>query len=214
MAGSKKKSKKSKKRRTRSDEKKKARKAAAREGRGQEEGRAAKKKAAKKEGRGQEEGPADGKKTALAKKADAKKNADAPKVGPVGRRRGGSRPRPGCRRRSTRRVALRVPGPPRAGRTPPSPQVRSCEATRAALAGPIEAVVAVAAAAQDAVRTVLPLRCQARPRRGNPRRPAGSVTAGEPTRAELYKSAQRLDIPGRSKMTRDELAAAVQAAGG
>jgi hypothetical protein len=30
----------------------------------------------------------------------------------------------------------------------------------------------------------------------------------------LYKSAQRLDIPGRSKMTRDELAAAVQAAGG
>jgi hypothetical protein len=36
----------------------------------------------------------------------------------------------------------------------------------------------------------------------------------EPTRAELYKSAQRLDIPGRSKMTRDELAAAVRAAGG
>ena len=36
----------------------------------------------------------------------------------------------------------------------------------------------------------------------------------QPTRAELYRAAQQLDIPGRSTMTRDELAAAVAAAGG
>jgi hypothetical protein len=30
------------------------------------------------------------------------------------------------------------------------------------------------------------------------------------SRAELYKIAQELDIPGRSKMSRDELAAAVK----
>jgi hypothetical protein len=36
---------------------------------------------------------------------------------------------------------------------------------------------------------------------------------GDASRAELYRIAQRLDIAGRSKMTRDELAAAVGAAG-
>jgi hypothetical protein len=88
------------------------------------------------------------------------------------------------------------------------------QAGQAALAGPIEAVAAVAAAAQDAVRTVLPA---AVPGSAEALATAGaqaSATAGEPTRAELYKAAQRLDIPGRSKMTRDELADAVQAAGG
>jgi hypothetical protein len=34
------------------------------------------------------------------------------------------------------------------------------------------------------------------------------------TRAALYRRAQELDLPGRSTMTRDELAAAVEKAGG
>jgi hypothetical protein len=37
---------------------------------------------------------------------------------------------------------------------------------------------------------------------------------GSMSKADLYRRAQELDIPGRSKMTKDELAAAVAAAGG
>ena len=37
-------------------------------------------------------------------------------------------------------------------------------------------------------------------------------TASEPTKAELEERAKELDIPGRSKMTKDELAEAVAAA--
>jgi hypothetical protein len=50
------------------------------------------------------------------------------------------------------------------------------------------------------------------PRRATtPRTRAASVPAPAPerTRAELYRVAQQLDIPGRSRMTRDELASAV-----
>jgi hypothetical protein len=36
--------------------------------------------------------------------------------------------------------------------------------------------------------------------------------AGGPSKAELYREAQRLDVEGRSKMTKDELAAAISAA--
>lgn len=35
--------------------------------------------------------------------------------------------------------------------------------------------------------------------------------AGEPTRASLYEQARKRDIPGRSKMSKDELARAVDA---
>jgi hypothetical protein len=78
-------------------------------------------------------------------------------------------------------------------------------ATAAALAAPIEAVQAVVAAAQDAVTKAVP----AGP--GAPAPAAAAPDAG-PSRAELYRVAQELDIPGRSKMTKDELAAAVQRA--
>jgi len=41
---------------------------------------------------------------------------------------------------------------------------------------------------------------------------SSSAEPAVPSRAELYRTAQRLEIPGRSKMTRDELAAAVEGA--
>jgi DNA end-binding protein Ku len=37
---------------------------------------------------------------------------------------------------------------------------------------------------------------------------------GSLSKADLYRQAQELDVPGRSKMTKDELAAAVAAARG
>jgi Rho termination factor, N-terminal domain len=36
--------------------------------------------------------------------------------------------------------------------------------------------------------------------------------AGGPSKAELYREAQELEVEGRSKMTKDELAAAIEAA--
>jgi len=38
---------------------------------------------------------------------------------------------------------------------------------------------------------------------------APAAPAGDQSRAALYREAQRLDIPGRTKMTKDELAAAI-----
>jgi hypothetical protein len=68
-------------------------------------------------------------------------------------------------------------------------------------------VQAVAAAAQDAVAKAIP----AGPGASSAPEPVGAPSDG-PSRAELYRVAQELDIPGRSKMTKDELAAAVQKA--
>jgi DNA end-binding protein Ku len=48
-----------------------------------------------------------------------------------------------------------------------------------------------------------------RPRDGGRRR---DDDASEPTKAELEERARELEIPGRSKMTKDELAEAVAAA--
>jgi hypothetical protein len=88
---------------------------------------------------------------------------------------------------------------------------------------PIAAVQTMAAAAEAAVTNVLPAATSdtsdtsdtsATEPGGSPASGPPASTTAEPTRAELYKTAQRLDIPGRSKMTRDELAAAVRAAGG
>jgi hypothetical protein len=41
---------------------------------------------------------------------------------------------------------------------------------------------------------------------------AGGNGAGGQSKAELYREAQRLEVEGRSKMTKDELAAAISAA--
>jgi hypothetical protein len=55
-----------------------------------------------------------------------------------------------------------------------------------------------------------PQAAQGTPRsRQRPKRTYGGIDAGKP-KAELYEQAKRADIPGRSNMTKDELAKALQ----
>lgn len=50
-------------------------------------------------------------------------------------------------------------------------------------------------------------------REGDPDNTAGGKVVGmEKSRDELYEEAKRLDVPGRSKMNKEELAEAIQAA--
>jgi hypothetical protein len=88
----------------------------------------------------------------------------------------------------------------------------------------IALVAAVAAAMAQAVRWLLerdgeaapepprPEQTPARAENRNGAAPSGASAAGGPTREELYREARRLEIQGRSKMNKQELQEAVEAA--
>jgi hypothetical protein len=88
----------------------------------------------------------------------------------------------------------------------------------------IALAVAVAAAAAQAIRWLLerddepaqaPSPPEQTPARGANRdgaAPSGASGAEGPTREELYREARRLEIQGRSKMNKQELQEAVEAA--
>jgi hypothetical protein len=88
----------------------------------------------------------------------------------------------------------------------------------------IALAAALAAAAAQAVRWLLgrdretaperpsPEPAPAQPTMRNGASPMGASAAGGPTREQLYQEARRLEIEGRSKMNKQELQNAVEAA--